>query len=183
MKMYSDKFYEQFSDYIEGNMAPQQRQEFETLLMQNPEAQRIVERIQVLRDQLRQLPAVTVSVDFEQRLHQRIQQDNSRRVLSLPFTPAMNWKTAISAAAVVLIATVSSLMMVDSEPVTIQLKAPQESTVSPLMSPKKNNYVSPTVQPSPESNVAKAPTDSADLKKKQQMRNQIQLAGEKVDRN
>ncbi len=183
MKMYSDKFYEPFSDYVEGSMTPQQRLEFEAMLSQNPEAQRIVERLQVLRDQLRQLPAVTVSVDFEQRLHQRIQQESRQRVRSLPFAPVMNWKTAVSAAAVVVIATVSSLMMVDSEPATIQLKAPQESTISPLMSPKKNNQLTPTVQPSPESNVAKAPTDSADLKKKQQMRNQIQLAGEKVDRN
>ncbi len=184
-KLHSDKLQEQFSDYIEGEMLPQARQAFELQLRNDSEAAQKLERVRALREHLTQLPTITTSPDFEQRLHNRIGEQKFRRLDPFPFSSHFNWKTSIAAAAAVLLIAVSSMLFVDSEPATINLQQSNQTGLGPSMPPANSSMMtSKPSQPSMQAlqeDAQKARKDSTDLEKKMNLRNGIQYVNEKSD--
>jgi anti-sigma-K factor RskA len=78
------QFEDLISEYIENELSLSKRKEFETYLEENPDARELVESIRTNMAQMKTIPKVIVSPDFNDRLLARIQSDHTR--LDIPIT-------------------------------------------------------------------------------------------------
>ena len=72
------QFEDLISEYIENELSLSKRKEFETYLEENPDARELVESIRTNMAQMKIIPKVIVSPDFNDRLLARIQSDHNR---------------------------------------------------------------------------------------------------------
>ena len=72
------QFEDLISEYIENELSLSKRKEFETYLEENPDARGLVESIRTNMAQMKIIPKVIVSPDFNDRLLTRIQSDHTR---------------------------------------------------------------------------------------------------------
>ena len=72
------QFEDLISEYIENELSLSKRKEFETYLEENPDARGLVESIRTNMAQMKTIPKVIVSPDFNDRLLARIHSDNNR---------------------------------------------------------------------------------------------------------
>jgi len=78
------QFEDLISEYIENELSLSKRKEFEAYLDENPDARGLVESIQTNIAQMKTIPKVTVSPDFNDRLLARIKADHTS--LDIPVT-------------------------------------------------------------------------------------------------
>lgn len=145
-----DKYKSLFSNYIDGDLFPEQRKSLEDHLALCPPCQKAVKRLKVLCNSLRNMPVLTTSPDFESRLHQQIAGlgDGQSFHFSIPI---QNWKipAAASFAVVVVIGIFLVFNSADNRsesniPVTPSISNPvnmQKSSEESILSSKNSqNY-------------------------------------------
>ena len=72
------QFEDLISEYIENELSLSKRKEFESYLEENSDAKELVESIRTNMAQMKAIPKVTTSPDFNDRLLTRIQSDHTR---------------------------------------------------------------------------------------------------------
>jgi len=72
------QFEDLISEYIENELSLSKRKEFEAYLEENSDASELVESIRANMAQMKTIPKVIVSPDFNDRLLDRIQSDHTR---------------------------------------------------------------------------------------------------------
>jgi hypothetical protein len=97
-----DKYKSLFSNYIDGDLFPEQRKSLEDHLTKCPPCQRAVQRLKIICKSLRNMPVLTTSPDFESRLHQQIAGLGDGRSINLSFS-IQNWKIPAAASFAVII--------------------------------------------------------------------------------
>ena len=78
------QFEDLISEYIENELSLSKRKEFESYLEENSDAKELVESIRTNMAQMKAIPKVIASPDFNDRLLTRIQSDHTR--LDIPIT-------------------------------------------------------------------------------------------------
>jgi len=78
------QFEDLISEYLENELSLSKRKEFEAYLDENPDARGLVESVRTNIAQMKTIPKVIVSPDFNDRLLARIQSDHTR--LDIPIT-------------------------------------------------------------------------------------------------
>lgn len=97
-----DKYKSLFSNYIDGDLFPEQRKFIENHISVCPPCQRAVQRLKVICKSLRSMPVLTTSPDFESRLHQQIANLGYGQSINLSL-PIQNWKIPAAASFAVII--------------------------------------------------------------------------------
>jgi predicted anti-sigma-YlaC factor YlaD len=108
-----DKFKEDFSSFLDGELPNDQRVKLEDHLSNCPDCKETIRQIKIIKQSLNYLPLVSTSPDFEQRLRQQIFNQNQKS----PFLPVQlqNWKLPAMGSAIVL-ATVGLFLVFNQNP-------------------------------------------------------------------
>ena len=172
--MNSDNLQEYFSDYIDGDLPPQQQQALEEKLRENPEVWATVERMRIIREEMRKLPPISASPDFENRLHQRIQGVATRPLSDSPLANIISWRNAAAVAATVLVVSLSSMFMWQGSEGDSSAKQLPQTTNSSTFNSGQAGQQKPLpseqqLTPSNEAAIAKAKQDSINAKRNQQL--------------
>jgi hypothetical protein len=77
-----DRLKKYISDYIEGQLDPSTRRQFEAQLKENPELQELTSRVSGVSRLLKQLPPQKCSEDFNIRLRERIYNEPAKKWMS-----------------------------------------------------------------------------------------------------
>ncbi|MEJ2536927.1 MAG: zf-HC2 domain-containing protein [Calditrichia bacterium] len=95
-----DKFRSNFSSYLDGELSSEQRKALDTHFTVCPSCQEIFRQMRIIQQSLKQLPQISSSPDFEQRLRQQIF-NSEKRAQIIPFQ-FQNWKLPAMGSAIVL---------------------------------------------------------------------------------
>lgn len=153
-----DKLRTNFSDYLDEELPIEQRKELEDHFSVCLECQETIRKMKIIQRSLKQLPQISVSPDFEQKLHQQIFRANQKATfLPLPFH---NWKIPAMGSAIVL-ATVSLFLVFNDStedksvpvvpptkiysPAAPQLPGNQSMNISTTEEESSNSYQSSTL--------------------------------------
>ena len=120
-----DKFKEDFSSFLDGELPYDQQQLLEDHLKICLNCKEAIRQIKIIKQSLSYLPQVSTSPDFEQRLRQQIFQQNQKT----PFLPPQlqNWKLPAMGSAIVL-ATLGLFLVFNQSPDSvIPSQGPAES--------------------------------------------------------
>ena len=185
--MNSDNLHEHYSAYLDGEMPQNTLKAFESALKDNSEAQQTLERMNNLRNQLQQLPVVSTTPDFEQRLHERIQELNSRPFRITPFPESPSWRTTATATAVVVVLTFSSaIYYFGNEGDIIEGTAqPTTSTMTPTTAPglKAATSIKMPISSQQPTELDDASQDSTDRDQRRNLKKGIQVVNENTKGN
>ncbi len=181
----SDKLMEQCSDYIDGNLSPEACREFEQYLMNTPETQETIYRMQMIRDSLNNLPQVQTSPDFEIRLHEKIRTMGSVKSFRYSSRYFADWKVPAVGFAVVFVL-VSFFVFYPQSSGDVNITAPRESGFSPNFSGQERVLMAPkTVDAAAASVKHPAVVDDSTQrqKNKDQLKKNIKLVNESSSGN
>ncbi len=103
-----DKFKLQFSSYLDGELSGIERKDIEEHFIKCPPCAETVRQIRIIQQSIRQMPQISSSPGFEQKLHQQIFNPNMKSTF-FPL-PLQNWKVPAMGSAIVL-ATVGMFMV------------------------------------------------------------------------
>lgn len=121
-----DKFKTYISDYLENDLDPSSRKEFEKALKSSGDLQDLTSGIKILTRNLRNLNTPKCSDDFSVKLRERIHSSSEPSVTRAPF---IRYSVAASFVVVIAIATFS-LMSLFNTP-EIRSTSPESITVQP----------------------------------------------------
>lgn len=97
-----DKVKPLVSDYLEGDIFPENRKFIEDHISVCPKCNAAIRRVKELCQNLKSLPYLTTSQDFESRLHQRISHSNNGHSIRLTIS-GQNWRMPAFTVAAVLV--------------------------------------------------------------------------------
>lgn len=144
-----DKLKSSFSDYLDGEIPHNQRKELDEHFGKCAGCQDTLRQMRIIQRSLSQLPQISTTPQFEQRLHQQIFSQNSEtRLIPQSF---LSWKLPAMGSALVL-ATVGLFLVLFDSPdpgntlpdkmnIPVNTAAPQIPASSPL-----NIHKTPTTQ-------------------------------------
>jgi anti-sigma factor RsiW len=138
-----DKFRSKFSSYLDGEIPAEQRKALDSHFSLCPACQEIFRQMRIIQQSLKQLPQLSSSPDFEQRLRQQIF-NSERRAHIIPFQ-FQNWKLPAMGSAIVL-ATLGLFFIFNNTTDTSQI--PVNSPASTQISVGKSSNVSGQAKPS-----------------------------------
>ena len=79
-----DRLKNHISDYLEGNLDNSTRKNFEAEIEKNSDLSKVTKRVEKLSNILTNLPEYKCSDDFNQKLRERIHQESSSKIASIP---------------------------------------------------------------------------------------------------
>lgn len=180
-----ESYCDDFSSYIEGDLGSERTSQIEAHLAECPACRETVQRMRSLQERLQQLPSITVSPDFDERLHQRLRQPG-RHFAGFPTIAASTgWRLSAAAAAAVIVVA-GGMMMWQDEPAQIELR-PRQSSFSPSLTPRADgaDAATPTegapgqVQQAGGEQLSTTESDSIRQNRKNDLRDRINLVNEK----
>ncbi len=134
-----DKFKENFSSYIEGELTPDTRSQLESHLSVCPQCKEAVYRFRLIQNSLQQLPQIKTSPDFENSLHHRLQYPSNHHGAWFPIRN-FDWKIPAFGTVLVLIF-VGYFMMTSPESSDVNANPPHKSSFSPNISNQSSQQV------------------------------------------
>lgn len=138
-----DKFRSKFSSYLDGELPTEQRKALDTHFTVCPSCQEIFRQMKIIQQSLKQLPQISSTPDFEQRLRQQIF-NSEKRAHVIPFQ-FQNWKLPAMGSAIVL-ATLGLFFVFNNTTDTSQI--PVNSPASTQISVGKSSTGGAQVTPS-----------------------------------
>jgi len=138
-----DKFRSKFSTYLDGELPTEQRKALDSHFTVCLACQEIFRQMKIIQQSLKQLPQISSSPDFEQRLRQQIF-NSEKRASVIPFQ-FQNWKLPAMGSAIVL-ATLGLFFVFNNTTDTSQI--PVNSPASTQISVGKSSTGGGQVTPS-----------------------------------
>lgn len=95
-----DKFKSSFSGYLDGELPIERRKELDNHFVECADCHEIIRQMRVIQQSLKQLPHISASSGFEQKLHEQIFRSDQKT--SFIPQPLQNWKLPAMGSAIVL---------------------------------------------------------------------------------
>lgn len=134
--MSHDPFDERLSAYLDGQLAPQERQEVEAQLRQRPDLVQALDQVRQLGDGVRQLPSHRLGEDFADRVLAAAGQTGAKTASPAASVFRRGWLLAAAGAMAAVAAAVLAMIALNSQPVDIVQQKP------PVLSPAEQAVAS-----------------------------------------
>ncbi len=174
-----NNYEELFSSYIDGELALSAQKDLEAHLDGCPGCRETVGRMQTIRQSMTNLSALTVSADFDHKLHQRISQANSTGSSGSLFPDFFSgWKMpAVGFAAV--LALVSFFTLIDLNPDSVNIS----DTDKPILSAPAIQEDAVTETPNqlyamPQNEATAAEQDSTNERIKEELKKNLDIVND-----
>lgn len=145
------QFEDLISDYIENELSLKKRKEFEAYLAENPDCKELIETVKLNMAQMKAIPKLSASTDFNDKLLEKIRMDSGElnrsgpsRYIILGFRPM---HASLMTGLVIAFIFVSAQLFSPDQSMTGQPKLYTEDKVSASSNPSLENiYITKPIQ-------------------------------------